>query len=132
MFPADDTAMVIVDTSVWVNYFRGDKDVENLLSDLLVSRRVSIHSFVIGEIALGSIADRAKIIAWLKRLHRSATVDDDTVLEMMNKHTLFSLGIGLVDMHLIASASTSDSKIWTRDNRLGRAASMVQIALFVE
>ena len=59
--------MIIVDTSVWVNHFRGN---DKVLGSLLLDGKVVVHEFVIGELACGNLNNRNVIIKELMNLHR--------------------------------------------------------------
>ena len=65
--------MILVDTSVWVDHLRkGDPQ----LADLLERAVVVMHPFVLGELACGSLADRAAILELLRNL--PATLSDSS------------------------------------------------------
>jgi predicted nucleic acid-binding protein len=57
--------VILVDTSVWVDHFRRS---DATLVELLEQGRVATHPFVIGEIACGSLSDRANIIELMHQL----------------------------------------------------------------
>ena len=57
--------MILVDTSVWIEHFRkGSIELERLLGEA----QVLAHPFVIGELACGNLAARARILELLGRL----------------------------------------------------------------
>ncbi|MEO7814108.1 MAG: VapC toxin family PIN domain ribonuclease, partial [Sphingomicrobium sp.] len=63
--------MILVDTSIWVDYIRrGSLD---LLDYLLVGESVVMHDFVYGEIAMGSPRNRKANLAMLNSIHRVPT-----------------------------------------------------------
>lgn len=114
--------MILVDTSVWVDHLRrGDEQ----LADLLGRGLVVMHPFVVGEIACGSLADREVILELLQDLPVAAMAENDEVLRFIDRHGMHGKGIGLVDVHLLASAALTGSttKLWSRDKRLHAAAS---------
>lgn len=81
------------------------------------------HAFVVGELALGSIKNRAQFIAMLKNLPAAAVADHDEVMAMIEARELFSCGMGWIDAHLLASAMIlGDCRLWTADKRLGAVA----------
>lgn len=93
------------------------------MAALLDAGEVVMHPYVIGEIALGSLRNRAAILHDLRRLPRAAVADEEEVLAFIERHRLFSAGVGYVDVHLVASALLSpDTRLWTRDRRLRAAA----------
>lgn len=112
--------MILVDTSVWVDYLRrGDPG----LVDLLERSSVVMHPFVVGEIACGSLSDRESILELLQDLPPAVVADSDEVLQFIERHVLHGKGIGYVDVHLLASvALTEGAKLWTRDMKLHRIA----------
>ncbi len=111
--------MVLVDTSVWVDHFRkSDKE----LSQLLAETRVRIHPFVIGEIACGHMPHQREVLTLLHALPEVVAATSAEVLAFINAHKLSGRGVGLVDMHLLASVELTKSKIWTADKILSQIA----------
>ena len=108
--------MILVDTPVWVDHLRvGDLTLVRLLE----SRQVLVHPFVIGELALGHIRQRANLLAELQNLPQARLALDQEVFRFIELHVLFGLGIGYVDAHLLASVRlTAGASLWTRDKRL--------------
>lgn len=55
--------------------------------------------------------------------------DDNEVMALVERHSLFGRGIGYVDAHLLASVFlTPEAKLWTRDKRLNEAAKRMNLA----
>ena len=114
--------MILVDTSVWVDFFRG-ADRASGLSGHLESNLVLLHPWVLGELVLGGLGPRRKsVIADLKRLPASPLVPDEEVLELILTRQFSGRGIGWVDVHLLASALVAGCGLWTFDGRLGAVA----------
>lgn len=111
--------MIIVDTSIWIDHLRL---ADSRLGDAMTQKQALMHPFVIGEITLGSIAERQAVILMLKGQHRAPVATHDEVLALIERENLHGLGIGYVDAHLLASARLADARLWTRDKRLDRAA----------
>ena len=112
--------MILVDTSVWVDHLR---TADDHLTSLLEDGRVLMHPFVVGEIALGTLRRRDSVLAELQELPQAAVAEDREVLVLIDRHQLAGRGIGYVDAHLLAAAKlTPGASLWTRDNRLQRAA----------
>jgi predicted nucleic acid-binding protein len=116
--------MVLVDTSVWIDHLR--KPNERLVS-LLENEDVAIHPFIIGELACGNLKNRKEIIALLHALRFVTKVDDDELLFFIERHSLMGRGIGLVDIHLLASCLLDSCLLWTKDKRLQNMASEMGI-----
>ena len=112
--------MIIVDTSVWIDHLRSG---DTVLADLLGSGRVLAHSFITGEIALGSLRQRDAVLGSLSDLPQATLASDDEVLMLIEREKLYGIGIGYVDAHLLAAARlTAGTLIWTRDRRLRQAS----------
>ena len=85
--------MILVDTSVWIDHFRrGDRR----LAGLLEQGRVVMHSFIVGEIACGSLAKRSQTIELLQDLPSARVAHDDEVLGFIARHALHGKGLGYV------------------------------------
>ncbi len=118
--------MILVDTSVWVTHLRsGDAQ----LVDLLEGNVVIMHPFVVGEIACGSLADRALTLDLLQHLPTAVVAESHEILGYIERHSLHGKGIGYVDVHLLASAAIGGTKLWTRDKRLHAVARELGCAL---
>ncbi|WP_332774241.1 type II toxin-antitoxin system VapC family toxin [Phenylobacterium sp.] len=118
--------MILVDTSVWVDHLRsGDPD----LAGRLEAGEVLSHPFVIGELALGALAQRATVLEALRNLPQATPATDEEVLDFIRAEALHGLGVGYVDAHLLASARlTRDARLWTRDRRLQDIAARLGVA----
>ena len=118
--------MILVDTTVWVDHLRGD---ESELRELLDAGRVLMHSMVVGELACGTLPNRAEFI---RRLNSLPAIDESVhseVLSMIDSRKLMGRGIGYVDAHLVRSVLNRDGAVlWTRDRRLRQVAEDLGIA----
>jgi predicted nucleic acid-binding protein len=118
--------LILVDTSVWVDHLRfGDAQ----LAALLEAASVVMHPFIVGEIACGSLANRATTLELLQQLPTAPVAELDEVLGYIEGHKLHGKGIGYVDVHLLASAVIGGTKLWTRDKRLHAVAVTLGYAL---
>lgn len=111
--------MVLVDTSVWVDHFhRGNGQLESLLEQ----EEVVCHPFVIGELALGNLSNRTEILRLLQSLPQVVVARQEEIIHFIDSQRLMGVGLGFVDVHLLASARISSVVLWTRDRVLKRAA----------
>lgn len=118
--------MILVDTSVWVNHFRTPN---GQLVTILDENQVLGHPFVVGEIACGSITNRAEILARLDRLPPAPRVRDSEVRVFLESRQLMRRAIGYIDVHLLASAALAGpALLWTHDRRLARVADELGLA----
>ncbi|WP_254913978.1 VapC toxin family PIN domain ribonuclease [Sphingobium sp. Z007] len=87
------------------------------------------HPLVIGEIALGSLSNRQRVLRMLHKLPEAELAQNQEVDALIEQVPLFSLGIGYVDTHILASVRlTAGSSLWTRDRRLHGIALHMGIA----
>lgn len=113
--------MILVDTSIWIDHLRA---ADQHLVALLTRNEVLSHDFVIGEIALGSVAKRAEVLRYLGSLPRSIAATHGEAMIFIDRHKLANSGLGYVDAHLLAAAAlTPGAVLWARDKNL-RAAAM--------
>ena len=117
--------MILVDTSIWVNHLRKS---DRRLEKILIDGEVCCHFFVIGELACGNLKNRSRILSLLQDLPASPIIDQSEFLFFIKKHRLNGIGVGFVDVHLLASAMLSNTLLWTSDKRLREAALMLEVA----
>jgi predicted nucleic acid-binding protein len=117
--------VILVDTSVWIDHLRHPvKDLEALL----IERRVSTHPLVRLELALGSIANREVVLTSIAALPHVTLANTDELFLLVEQKSLSRRGIGITDLHLLASCLiTPGTQLWTRDQRLGKVASTLDI-----
>ncbi|MGH9946277.1 MAG: type II toxin-antitoxin system VapC family toxin [Pyrinomonadaceae bacterium] len=111
--------MIVVDTSVWIDHLRYS---EKRLIELLKSGSVLVHPLVIEELACGHLKDRSKIIDLLHALPTAPVASHNEILNLISNKTLFGVGLGAVDVHLIASALLAGASLWSKDKSLSREA----------
>jgi predicted nucleic acid-binding protein len=118
---------LLADSSIWIDHLRRPSEA---LAAALRERRLLTHPFVLGEVAMGSLARRGEVLAEIGQLRQAAHADDSEVLSLVARHRLFGTGLGLIDAHLLASCLlTPDAWLWTRDRRLHEAAERLGVAM---
>jgi predicted nucleic acid-binding protein len=117
--------MILADSSVWIDHFRRPS---KRLAALLDAEQVCVHPFIIGEVACGNLNNRKAIIALLHAIPALHRADDDEILFFIERHSLSGRGIGLIDIHLLASCFLEQCSIWTADRRLRTTAEEMRIA----
>ncbi len=117
--------MILADTSVWIDHLRtGDAQ----LQAELMRNAVLMHPLIAGELALGSLRNRAMVLRQIDSLPSAMPARNEEVRELIERHSLFSRGIGFVDAHLLASALlTPHTLLWTRDKRLRTLAKSLAV-----
>jgi predicted nucleic acid-binding protein len=118
--------VILADTSVWVDHLRS---IDDRLAARLNDGRILTHPIVIGELALGRLAQRQTILDLLEALPKASTASDAEVMRLIKTRGLAGRGIGWVDAHLLAATRiTPDTSLWTRDKRLARLADDLGVA----
>ena len=118
--------MILVDTSVWVSHLRVGN--ANLLK-LLNQGEAVCHSFIVGELACGNLANRSEILSLVQTLPMAIEAEHDEVLHFIDHNRLMGRGLGLIDVHLIASAQLSSIPIWTLDKKLEKVCAELGIGV---
>jgi toxin len=122
--------MILVDTSVWIDHFH---KTEPLLVGHLEEDEIASHPMVQQELAVGSIRHRKEILTLLKRLHPMPTLLPEEVMALIENHSLWGRGLGVVDVHLAGSVMlTPGARLWTRDKRLHTACQEMHIDCIIE
>ncbi len=117
--------MILADTSIWIDHLRsGNKEMRRYLDQ----GHIVIHPFIVAELALGSLQERALTLSLLDHLPQVRVAQMSEVRLMIEARRLYSLGIGLTDAHLIASVFINPSTLlWTKDKPLRKAAEALGI-----
>ena len=118
--------MILADTSIWVDHFRkGNKKLRTYLEQ----GQIAMHPLVVAELALGSLGERTKTLALLDLLPQIGVAQIHEVRHLIETRRLYTLGIGLVDAHLIASVFIYPATvIWTTDKPLRKVAEALGIS----
>lgn len=88
---------------------------------------------VIGELALGTLRDRTRILGLLSDLPSTPTATHAEVLAFVDLHARYGVGLSLVEAHLLAALRLSSRDwLWTRDPRLHGAADKLGVAADVD
>lgn len=117
--------MVLADTSIWIDHWR---HWNGRVANLLDQNSLVVHPFVLGEIALGRIADRADVLADLSELAIPTVAEQAEVVALIERRSLWGRGIGWVDAHILTSSLIDHIPLWTLDRRLARVAQELGVA----
>lgn len=112
--------MILVDTSVWVEHLRSGN---SMLVKHLRSGNVHCHPLIITELALGTLKSRSQVLSLLDDLPKAPSVKNEEIRGLIEYRKLYGRGIGVVDLHLIASCLLAPgTSLWTGDRRLNAVA----------
>jgi len=113
--------VILVDTSLWVDHLRTGHPI---LARVLERGLVLGHPWVIGELALGHLGQRAEVLGLLSSLPQATVATAMEILTLIEGNELSGTGIGYVDAQLLAATRLSPgATLWTDDRRLALAAS---------
>jgi predicted nucleic acid-binding protein len=117
--------LILADTTIWIDHLcSGNKEMSKHLNQ----GHIVTHPYIIAELALGSLQERLKTLALLDLLPQVRVAQLSEVQAMIEARRLYSLGIGLIDAHLIASIFINPSTLlWTRDKQLRKASEVLGI-----
>jgi len=117
--------LILADTSIWIDHLRsGNEEMRKHLHQ----GDIVIHPFIIAELAMGSLRARSKTLALLDLLPQVRMPQLSEVRLMIEARRLYSMGIGLIDAHLIASVFVNSATVlWTRDKPLRSVAEALGI-----
>ena len=117
--------MTLVDTSVWIDHFRkGNPTLKQLLNE----SEVLTHPFIIGELACGNLKNRAEILGLLNELPKAVVAENSEVMHFIERNHLYGMGIGWIDVHLVASAMLSKASMLTLDKPFEKVARRLNLS----
>lgn len=71
------------------------------------------------------------MLTFLRAQRETIVATHDEVMTLIERHSVFSMGIGYTDAHLLASVLLDQrTSLWTRDKRLKLAALKAGAALY--
>jgi predicted nucleic acid-binding protein len=84
---------------------------------------------VIGELACGNLRNRRELLGLWANLPSPPHAINAEALSFIERHRLMGLGLGFIDIHLLASAALeSRTRLWTRDRQLDAVARKLGLA----
>jgi predicted nucleic acid-binding protein len=120
--------MVLVDTSVWIQFLANRAPCAAELERLLGLDEVAGHELVYGELLIGIRGGRRKLLTAYGRMHQAAMVPHRDVVAFVRDRGLHGRGVGWIDIHLLASAVEGRLQLWTDDPRFSAVANEVGVA----
>lgn len=113
--------MIVVDTSVWVEFLKCQPFFFPTLQTLLETQSVVAVECVFGELLQGvkNSKERTIIIEYWNNLPKRG--EEGLWIEagiLSSEHKWFSKGVGLIDAFLICFTRKHKTRIWTLDKKL--------------
>jgi len=124
---------VLVDTSVWIQYFKGGNNFEKL--DFLIDENlVVINDLILAElIPFLKIRNQRKVIKLLNHINKlEIHIEWDQLIEFQYKCLKNGLnGVGIPDLIIIQNAKQNHCEIYSLDNHFKLIKDIVKIKLIV-
>jgi predicted nucleic acid-binding protein len=112
--------MIILDTSVWIEFLKKHESYFSIIAPLLEQREILAVECVFGELLQG-VKNRNEeniIAAYWEHLPKIETAE--IIIEAgkySNKNKLLDKGVGLIDAIILMHGIKNRIKIWTIDNK---------------
>ena len=114
--------MILVDTSVWIDFFRRRKDLVSEFKVLLEAQKLLAYEPVFSELLFGIRNEReGKIIRSFWEVLPKVAFDSGSMLraaELAGEDDFQSKGIGLMDALIIKACLENNYLLWTFDKRI--------------
>ncbi len=113
--------MILVDTSVWIQFLRGKQPFLSALTTAMEHQQVLTTACVFGELLQGAKSQRERdiLISFWKNLPQKdgpALWIEAGILSSENN--FFSRGVGLIDAFLVTLVRKNRGQLWTLDQKL--------------
>jgi predicted nucleic acid-binding protein len=116
--------MILIDTSVWIEFFKQNPVYATELEALLKNRMVVTIEPIFSELIYGARNDKEKkrILSYWNILPKIAFTAGSLLscADYANLHNYHNSGIGLIDAVIIKAAVENSCRIWTLDSRIGK------------
>jgi predicted nucleic acid-binding protein len=115
--------MIILDTTVWIEFLKNKPEYYSVISDLLERKEILAVECVFGELLQGVKTKYEKeiIMTYWKYLPKNNY--EEIIIEAGNyscEYKLLDKGVGLIDAVILMHGVRSNSKIWTLDTKFLR------------
>jgi predicted nucleic acid-binding protein len=115
--------MIILDTSVWIEFLRNNQNYNPQICKLMESGEILAVEYIFGELLQGVKNKKEKEIILNYWKHLPKENYENIIIEAGEysaKNKLLDYGVGLTDTIILMYAIKSRSKIWTIDNKFLR------------
>ncbi len=113
--------MIIVDTSIWIEFFKAHQNIFPVLKVQIEEQQVIGLECIFGELLQGvrNKTEKKRILDYWNALPKKSEAGlwiEAGILSAQEKY--YSKGIGLIDSFLIAALKKFDASLWTLDKKL--------------
>ncbi|MEO1096723.1 MAG: PIN domain-containing protein [Bacteroidota bacterium] len=116
--------MIIADTSVWIEFLRGNVELSDMFIPYLRKGHIYTNSAIFGELFQGVRNKREQALLeefWINTPKADEELCFIKAGQLSNKFKLYAKGVGLIDCYILESARKNDFAIWTLDKKFRRA-----------
>jgi predicted nucleic acid-binding protein len=114
--------MIIVDTSIWVEFLKQNPDYINEMESLLENKQVITIEPIFSELLYGTrnLKERNTVLSYWNVIPRIRFVEGSLIesADFANKNNYQNIGIGLIDAILAKATIENNYLIWTLDKKL--------------
>ncbi len=113
--------MIIIDASIWVEFFKNRQPFYNKITTLLEENQIYALECIFAELMQGALNIRERNIIYEYWLNLPKPEVENLLIKAgieSGKNKWISKGIGLIDSVIILSSRETLSKIWTLDKKL--------------
>ena len=113
--------MIVLDTSIWIEYFKRNEPYHTEVKTLLQSRTAIAFEPVFGELLQGSKSKKETDLI-INYWNYTPKVDSEQLFInagiLSYKEKLLSKGVGIIDSSLIVTTIQNGYKLWTLDKKI--------------
>ena len=112
---------IILDTSIWIEYFKGKAEYFDICQQLLEKAEIRTLEIIFAELLQGALNKReVDAIKAYYELIPKIEIGNLFILagEFSKDEKLLNKGIGLIDSCIINATIRSNSKLWTLDKKI--------------
>ena len=118
--------MILPDTSIWIDFFRGREPYFTQLAERMENGEVIAVEWVFGEILQGTrnAKERRVVLSYWSHLPRPGLERGEVWIRagIRSAEEKFpSRGVGLIDAAILVAAEETGARVWTLDKKLARA-----------
>lgn len=112
--------MILVDTSVWIEFFRGNQEFFKL-AELMEAQQVVTIGCIFAELLQGARSQKEVVVlmdywANLPKLAEEQLWVEAGLLSCQNKY--YAQGVGLIDLAILTATRKNQCRLWTLDKKL--------------
>jgi len=112
--------MIILDTSIWIEYLKRNPDYKAVIDDLLREEKILAFDFVFGELMQGAKENEKVKITGLWEILPKVDISGIGFFagKDSQENKLREKGVSLIDSSIIYATISSKSQLWTLDKKI--------------